>query len=275
MKNLITLVVILLAVNLGYSAGYITIRHRCMENNLNPEPAHLRNMWASKCFSGSAGEIREHDNQTPREYALVSNEDETRWDAPQDPNAGCEIFTNMQAFCLSSCYTPDQRVLFKDGYFTMREAFNNRQDDVVTVSRMSSLDNIYLSPLKVDSYTISFRDGHENIIVIKYGTDKVEGRLQVTDGHPVFLANGTMVKALDLKTGDTLMDAAGKEVKVLSLEQVKYFGKVYNVAPSSFNPVENILSAQGILVGSANYQYNQMFQDLYYKKLLRKLINVD
>lgn len=254
-----------------YGASYITIKSRCNENNLGPEEAHGRNAWAAKCFPQDASEITKRDTSSPVEYALVSDEAETNWSAPLNPAESCSGWAGIKAFCLASCYTPNQEVLFDDGYLRIDQALESLKTNVVTLSKFAKLDELSYDILPVESYTKSWRASSE--MVRRLSTES-GGSLEVTLNHPVLISDGVMVQAKDLKVGDQLVKQDGTFDSIVKMDDHFFFGFVYNLAPDSLHPLENVVVAQGYLNGSANYQYHELFKDLMYRKMLRTKINL-
>jgi cyclopropane fatty-acyl-phospholipid synthase-like methyltransferase len=58
----------------------------------------------------------------------------------------------------------------------------------------------------------------------------------------------------DLKVGDELVQLGGRTDRIVSLEHVKHFGKVYNVFVRSADPMKNVVVTGGYLNGTAFYQ---------------------
>jgi len=242
------------------------IEQRCTENNLDPPQADLRNAWATKCFPDKmvvANEVR-----SVKLYALVYDATTNNWIGPLDPNAPCGSW-QFKALCVASCYTPEQRVLFEHGYVPIIEATESLLPSVVTLRPESSLDELSFQLMPVATYTRSWQDGSE---VVRIFEMKSGGRLRVTQNHPMVTSEGMVKPAFDVGEGESLIRATGEFDPIVSIRDELYFGKVYNLAPASNNALENIVVAEGYLNGSANYQYNQLFVDLQYRKLLRESI---
>jgi len=276
MKTVLVLTLLSLTLNLlpefAQAGSYITYKRRCTEQNLGPEEGRQRNLWARKCFPTELADIQYHDSKSPREYALVSDAAETNFNAPFDVNAPCDGNWQIMAFCVASCYTPEQEILFGVGYLPVVTASASRQDNLITLTADSREDALHFQETPVESYTISFRDGNETILAL---STQSGGNLRVTPNHPMVLAGGIVKPAADLVPGDLLIQMSGDLDPITSIGTSRYFGKVYNVAPDSNDPLENILVAQGFLSGSANYQYKEQFQDLRYRSLLRSKIRID
>lgn len=158
------------------------------------------------------------------------------------------------AYCESSCYTPDQNLRFSTGDVNILDAFNAQRDDLMTLASDATLENPHTQVSRVYSYTREIRDVEQPIYKV---TTASGGSLSITSEHPVLVTNGhdgRLVKAEKLHKGDELLKADGTPDPVVQIEKTTYFGKVYNIKPTSTELVSNILIAQGYLVGSARFQ---------------------
>ncbi|AKT37617.1 Hint domain-containing protein [Chondromyces crocatus] len=157
----------------------------------------------------------------------------------------------INAYCTSSCYTPEQEVLFPDGYKPILTALLERTPEMMTLAPSATLDDVTLSRNKVATYTAELRDSEHIIYEIRTESG---GLLRVTNEHPVIQGEGRLVQAQTLRAGDALLDIEGNEDPILSIEVVSHEGKVYNLKPATRDRVSNLLIAQGFLVGSSAYQ---------------------
>ncbi|WP_164011247.1 Hint domain-containing protein [Pyxidicoccus trucidator] len=155
------------------------------------------------------------------------------------------------AYCESSCYAPDQRVLFSDGDKSILDAMKEGREDVITLGPDATLDNLQLTEGKVYSYTSETRDSEHVLYSVRTASG---GELKVTNEHPVITREGRLVQAQTLQAGDELLRQDGTPDAIVSVEKSTHFGKVYNLKPESRDQVSNILVAQGYLVGSARFQ---------------------
>jgi hypothetical protein len=157
----------------------------------------------------------------------------------------------VNGYCESSCYTPEQELLFASGYVSILDALKNRREDLMTLSPDATLDSLKLTKGRTEAYTVETRDTKQNIIILATASG---GKLSVTDEHPIINGEGRMVQAKTLKVGDELVRSNGDLDPIVSVEQTTHFGKVYNLRPASEELVSNVLVAQGFLVGSSRYQ---------------------
>jgi hypothetical protein len=155
------------------------------------------------------------------------------------------------AYCESSCYTPDQNVRFSTGDANILDAFNALRSDVVTLAPDATLDNPHTQVSPVFSYTRELRDVEQPIFKIATASG---GSLSVTNEHPVMVSSGRLVKAEKLRAGDDILLADGTPDSITNVEKTTFFGKVYNLKPTATEHVQNVLIAQGFLVGSARFQ---------------------
>ncbi|WP_375765579.1 Hint domain-containing protein [Archangium gephyra] len=157
----------------------------------------------------------------------------------------------VNGYCEASCYAPDQKVLFSDGPQSIRDARLAMREDLVTLTSDSTLDTIKLENSQTYSFTEEIRDADHTLVEI---TTQSGGKLRVTEEHPVIQGEGRIVQAQTLKVGDELVKVDGSHDPIVDVQKTRYFGKVYNVRPVSEDLVNNILVAEGYLVGSSRYQ---------------------
>jgi hypothetical protein len=172
--------------------------------------------------------------------------------------AGTAFFTAF--YCTSSCYTPDQSVRFASGDVPMVDAFNSHHPDVVTLSADATLGNLSTQVDSIHSYTHESRDTAKNVIFNV--TTASGGTLSVTHQHPVLVikhGSGRLVMAEKLRAGhDSLVKADGSLDPIVDVTQTEHIGQVYNLSPTSTNHLNNILIAQGFLVGSSRFQNDDL-----------------
>lgn len=256
MKILILL--LLLSSTSWAELSFMAILERCTEQNLDPKDAEIRNQWARKCFPKQKEYFDFFSKQKPTRYALVWSSKKNSWQGPLHTNADCDDW-QLKTFCVSACYTPDQKILFESGELAIGEAFERNEATLMVLQKGSSLEKPVLKPVKVQAYSRSWRESHEVILSIRTASG---GQLKVTTNHPILLGSGIMIEASDLQIGDLLIKQNGQRDPVVSIENIDYYGRVFNISPNSINPTENILVAEGFLVGSGGYQYNEELHKL-------------
>jgi hypothetical protein len=242
-------------------ASLVRLNMRCSEDSLSTEQSVERVEWATKCnhitaddrsdalFTGSGSKKRERPM-----YPLFATADlGGMWKAPVDRNAPCTLPPGYQvmAFCTSSCYTPDQVLLFPEGFVPVKKARDLFLPQVVTLDEKSTLNNIRLTTADVASYTEEVRDTWHDILVFK---TKGGGELKVTKNHPVIDSEGRVRTADSFAVGESLVHFEQGQDPIVAIEPLRFFGKVYNITPASEKPTSHIVIAEGYLNGSAHYQ---------------------
>lgn len=157
----------------------------------------------------------------------------------------------IRAVCTSSCYKPEVRVFFPDGYESIEDAFHNNTPQIVTLSEDAKLDNLQYVVSPVESYTREVKPALHEIIRLE---TQDGGRLLVTPNHPLLDDSGVMREARTFKTGEALVRTNGKPAVLKTVSPESHFGQVYNVTPKSNNLRSHVVVAEGFLSGSAWYQ---------------------
>jgi len=171
------------------------------------------------------------------------------------------------AFCTASCYTPEQEILFPEGFFEIKQAKEQVFPDVMALRDASTFSNLKLASYPVESYTEEVRPTWHDILRFKM---KSGGSLSVTTNHPVVDEDGAVKTADKFKVGESLIHYLSGLDPIVTIKQERYWGKVYNLAPNTKLPMSNILVAQGYLNGSSYFQNDGI--DLQNRKLLRRTV---
>jgi hypothetical protein len=242
------------------------VRQRCTEESLNNDQALGRVQWGLRCklIPRAYYEHAINSRYYPRIwYPVGTRKNPTTLlneykDMPTTKYASCDKIENYQLSgqCLSSCYTPDQELLFAEGEMTIYDAFTNRVQKIVTLSDDATFEQLDKTERDIFTWVVSIKDIEHDILVV----NTENGQLKVTPNHPLVLSDGKMVTAGALQVGQSLIREDGDFAKITSINQIKYYGKVYNVEPDATD--ENgqqimnghVLIAQGFLSGSNFYQ---------------------
>ena len=240
------------------------LQQRCAEDSLTVEQAEGRIDWAIECKHLPAAQrhhlmhFHDFDELKGRPlyptWAMPDGSNPHNFKAPFQKNAPCmEIPANyeLHGFCTSSCYTPEQRILFSEGYKPILHAKEQKLETVIGLDESSSMGDIRLKSLQVRSYVEEIRETNMEIIIFLTADG---GELKVTDNHPLVDGNGEMREAKTFDVGDKLVRVTGETVAITNIKTINYFGKVYNLDPKSEGIEENLLVAEGFITGSARYQ---------------------
>jgi hypothetical protein len=157
----------------------------------------------------------------------------------------------VNGYCTASCYTPEQEISFGDHQVPILDALNSTREGVTTLTENATLGHVKFTTDGVASYTRELHDSTHPIFEIN---TRSGGQLRVTANHPVLEGSGRIVEAQHLEVGVELIRANGKRDQIVSITKTTHFGKVYNLKPNATSRVQNILVAQGFLVGSSRFQ---------------------
>ena len=181
------------------------------------------------------------------------------------PNyASCDRPGNLMwlGACIAGCYQADQALQFSTGPVEIGEAWAHDRTDIITLDPGSTRTALLFKPGQVEYYTQDWQPQWQPIVDLR-----VEGgfSLRLTPTHPLVVATGQMRQVAELKVGDRLLRFDGTERRIEKMSQRDVYTKVYNLAPKSKAPSENVLLVQGFLTGSTRYQNE-------YQKYLNRLI---
>jgi hypothetical protein len=192
------------------------------------------------------------------------------WDIPFNAGTNCALLPSPAynvGLCVAGCYTPDQMLTFAEGDMAIKDALESGEIKIVTLTPDATIDNLEYMDNSVHGYVVDKYEAWQEIYVF---TMESGGVLKVTNTHPLITDDGMMRQAQDLLPGDALIRANGESDVIVNLEVQKYFGKVYNVSPTTVDHTSNIVVAQGYLNGSHRYQNE--FLDLVNSVILRRAL---
>lgn len=273
-----TLCAIFMVAEAAFGGSAPIMKSRCNEDSLEPGPAQERIEWAAKCghITGSEREYSLFDSGQLRArplYPLYGKEDMSEiWRGAVDRNAPCSVPGGMTviAFCTASCYTPEQTLLFPEGFLKIKEAKEDVMSHVMVLRDKSNWDDLKFLAFPVESYTEEVRPNWQDVLHFK---TKSGGELRVTTNHPIVDMVGVVKTADKFKVGESLVHYLHGLDPIIGIEKERYFGKVYNLAPDTRSLVSNIVVAQGYLNGSSYFQNEgEEFQN---RSLLRRTIPTD
>lgn len=199
------------------------------------------------------------------------------WLAPKKASAPCVMPATayVATVCLSSCATPEQQILAEDivskklKYVSFIEALTQKVGYVASLKSADSLKSRAVAKVKVDQWVTELVDSEHQILVFRMKSGR---ELRVTKNHPVLSKDGMMKVADQFKVGEALVQVGGELDPIVSIDEIKHVGKVYNVFVQSDEVHKNILVTNGYLNGSAYFQNagaKDMNRQLFRKNLTR------
>lgn len=258
------------------------VAHRCSQDSLNNTEAHKRYEWLVKC-APQVPVIKEFLDQFEDVQAKSGKEKftldgsgrilyptfmnratkpEKAWIAPKGAkgeNTSCNVPNTVYvaAVCVSSCATPEELIIAEDvktgklSGVPFINALTSNIKFVGTLSSHSGMNSKELKKTRVDQWVTELVDSEHQILEFR---TKSGGLLKVTLNHPLVSEEGKMREAVDFKVGDSLVKLGGVKDEIVSITQVPYFGKVYNVFVKSNDLIKNVVVTNGYLNGTAFYQ---------------------
>jgi hypothetical protein len=281
-----------LALAQGESEAQLLTAERCANAyNVSSGQAQGRFGWASFCRTNPATNPNTGTLYTAEKYLTTASVQDYNarpdlqpwlfptyfdfvtfqpWDIPFTAGTNCTIIptsaTNV-GLCVAGCYTADQKITFSEGDIEIKQALESGEVKLVTLTPDATLDNLDYMSNTVHGYTVDKYEAWQDIYVF---TMESGGVLKVTNTHPLVTDDGMMRQAQDLIPGDALIRANGGSDAIIDVTVEKYFGKVYNVSPTTVDHTSNIVIAQGYLNGSHRYQNE--FLDVVNSVILRRAL---
>lgn len=262
-----------------YCRDYVA--HRCSQDSLNNAQGKKRMEWMVRCanqvplikeflenFATVTGDVN------GAEYSLTSNsrvlyptfmnrvgKTEKPWIAPKgtgsDNNCTVPSTAYIAAVCVSSCATPEEQIIAQEvasgklAAVTFIQALTKNYQFVGTLASHSGMSSRELKKTKVDQWVTELLDTDHEILEFRTLSG---GLLKVTPNHPLVSDEGKMKLAVDFKVGESLVKLGGVKDEIVSITEVPYFGKVYNLFVKSADPIKNVVVTNGYLNGTAFYQ---------------------
>lgn len=257
----------------SYCRDYVA--HRCSQDSLSTTEAKGRYAWMVKCkdedptikeFLEKFGDVKKNgwglNTGSRRLYPTFMNtayKPEKPWIAPKNSKASCAMPTSayVAAVCVSSCATPDQEILaqaeakMKMRYVPFVEALLKNYGFVSTLQSNSSMSSKSVVKTKVDQWVDELVDTNHEIVEFHMKSGRI---LKLTPNHPVVTDQGSLKTAGEFKVGESLVMLGGDLDPIVSINEVNYFGKVYNVFVKSNSIHKNIVVTNGYLNGTAFFQ---------------------
>lgn len=159
----------------------------------------------------------------------------------------------IDTVCTAGCYSGDQRLLTsaEGKYESILSAKNANTPTLAVLTRASTLESPRFANVKVGRYVASKDDAKETML--SFVTES-GARLTVTTNHPLVDGTGVAREASSFKAGEDLVKSDGARDAIVSITRSEIFGKVYNVAPVSLAPEDNLIVSEGLINGSHNFQ---------------------
>ena len=261
---------------------------RCNNDSLSPSKAHGRLNWMNMCAAEQPKiqnffDITADYEDAPQNsytvnndqivgrptYVTFRNEDGSVWVAPapgttnwRNKSAGnsnadglsCEIpaSADIVGICLSSCVTPNQIIASGNGAaLPIKRAYDSILGNVQTLAPFSTILRPILMSTPVKQFITEVDDSEHDIMIFTMASGN---SIEYTPNHPVVTADGNLKDAENFVIGQSFVKKDGNLDEIVKIENIKYFGKVYNVYMQSSVLERNVVVINDYLTGSAYFQ---------------------
>jgi hypothetical protein len=290
--SILVIVPMAIAIAQGESQAQLLTAERCQNAyNVTAGQAQGRYAWATFCRVNPATNPNNGTLYTAEKYLTAASVNDYNarpdlqpwlfptyfdfvsfapWDVPFNAGTNCALIPTAASnvgLCVAGCYTADQKLTFSEGDIEIKQALEAGEIKLVTLTPDATIDQLDYMTNTVHSYTVDKYEDWQDIYVF---TMESGGVLKVTNTHPLITDDGMMRQAQDLIPGDALVRANGSADAIVDVTVEKYFGKVYNVSPTTVDHTSNIVVAQGYLNGSHRYQNE--FLDVVNSVILRRAL---
>jgi|GEM_PF-3139780 len=280
---------------------------RCNDDSLSPSQAHGRLNWMNQCAADQSKiqnffDITSDFESAPQNsykisddgskiegrptYVTFRNDDGSVWKAPAPGTSNwrdkstahsdaaglsCEIpdSAEIAGLCLSSCVTPSQIIASGNGAaLPIKRAYDGILGDVQTLAPFSTILKPILMSTPVKQFITEIADSEHDIMIFTMASGS---SIEYTPNHPVVTADGNLKDAADFVIGQSFVKKNGDLDEIIKIENIKYFGKVYNVYMQSSVLERNVVVINDYLTGSAYFQNEG--HDFVDRKVLRSSLS--
>ncbi len=265
-----TLACCMLAFMLSSTSGSaaVNVENRCEDElfarketswiGITPELTKERHAWALKChyISQVLVDMAESESMVWSFTDLTGRERIAPWNRL----APCGNYSKT-TLCNQGCFAADQKILFGNDWLTLEEA-SKKDIGFTSMAPDSSLFSLkFQSDQKIKHYTAGI-ERHE---LAEFTL--IEGKhVRVASNHAMVGASGELFPAREVILGTSLLTTDGPR-SVTSVTYAHDTRRVWHIVPEAAGAKANIMVAQGVLTGSAQFQ--QKWADDMTRNLLR------
>jgi hypothetical protein len=160
---------------------------------------------------------------------------------------------HVQAVCRPGCFAEDTQILTasnQDGLTASKPAAQVTVKDVL----IAMADEASIEDVKLVARTIGVPTHGPEVPPLFVFTLSNRAKLRVTEHHPMVLADGSVVRASNVKPKALFMGIDGVPVKVVSIGREFTTGQVYGFETNSDTRIGHVIVAEGVLVGDLKLQ---------------------
>jgi len=180
----------------------------------------------------------------------------TGWTAPTTPPAGpgaieCAIPTPNRfiGVCTAGCVVPETEITLSTGLLNIGDLYGHQAE--AAVPTIAENGQFVLENLEIKNQVRDIVATHQDILVIKTISG---GELRVSLNHPLLNGESMMVKAQNLKLGDSLVTSDGHKDLIIELSKEKFYGRLYNLTIKTSDKTKSLFIVNGYISGDKKYQ---------------------
>ncbi|MFL5813332.1 MAG: Hint domain-containing protein [Bdellovibrionia bacterium] len=171
--------------------------------------------------------------------------------------------------CTSGCVTPEQEIASPQGDLAI-EALEKLETPAVYVPEAGLNGGAFrLSEIPAKRFVKDVTPAQQKVLEVSTLSG---AKLRVSPEHPLLTGNMTFSIAQDLKVGQTLIKADGRQDPIVSIQETSYFGKLHNLYVDTARMDQSLYIVQGFVSGDKHYQ-DVSVSDLN-RMALRRLVQV-
>lgn len=169
---------------------------------------------------------------------------------PASPECIVPAPNKFVGLCVSGCVTPETQVITPNGSKDMGD-LQLQNAELVSVPAVTDAGTLDLQPMTVKRYIHDLIAVPQPTLVIKTVSG---GSVQVSLNHPLLNGQHEMVKAEELKIGDSLVKSNGRLDSIVSIEKETYVGKLFNLTVDTEDKNKSLFIANGYVSGDKKFQ---------------------
>jgi hypothetical protein len=160
---------------------------------------------------------------------------------------------HVQAVCRPGCFAEDTQILTASNQHGLT-ASKSAARVTVKDALIAMADDASVNDVKLVARTIDVPTHGPEIPALFVFTLSNGAKLRVTEHHPMVLADGSLVRASNVKPKALFMGIDGAAVRVVSIERELTTGEVYGFETKSDTQIGHVIVAEGVLVGDLQLQ---------------------
>ena len=264
----------------SHAVPYIT-PERCAHDSLAQGAAPVagsaagRNAWFKVCKpeaydttfpDGNENDPVTHSRMVYPTYGIVTGRDANNqttfttngYRAPSvapateaDPSCIVPAPNKFVGICTSGCVAPASEIATAKGRVSILDMSTAPGVSEVLVPMANAAGVVQLEKNAVKNFTKDMIATQQTVYVIKTVSG---GEIYASENHPFLSGSHKMVRAVDLKVGDSLVTSEGRKDLITQVSTQPYFGKLYNLTVDTNEREKSLYVVEGYISGDKKIQ---------------------